>query len=179
MALSCFYPHYVVSSVVEITPERLATLGIQYLLLDVDCTLKRYSQQAPEPEIERWLDSLRAANVKMCLLSNGVGARIQSFARLVDLPYIAPACKPFTKGCRRAFNELGFVPTATAIIGDQIFADIMAARLSGVRAFLTTPLSPEEEHWFTRVKRPFEKIVMRSYFRRFPDGVWKDQSTRD
>ncbi len=165
------YPHFLIERVTDLTPERLRNLGIENLLLDVDCTLKRYSLQEPEPEVRAWLESLRADGFRMCLLSNGVGKRIGKFAELVNLPFIAKACKPFTSGCRRAFAEMNFLPEKTAIVGDQIFADIMAGRLSGIRTFLVTPLSPEEEHWFTRVKRPFERIVLRSFHRRFPDSA--------
>jgi HAD superfamily phosphatase (TIGR01668 family) len=168
-----FYPHFLIESVVELTPERLRTLGIEDLLLDVDCTLKRYSNQEPEPDVQAWLESLKAENFRLCLLSNGRGKRISQFAELVDIPFIAEACKPFQTGCRRAFTEYGFDPEKTALVGDQIFADVMAGRLAGIRTFRATPLSPEEERWFTRIKRPIEKIVLRSFRRKFPDGVWK------
>ena len=170
-----FYPHFLIGSVVEASPERLRTLGIENLLLDVDCTLKRYTLQEPEPNVLAWLNSLRDANFRICLLSNGVGKRIGQFADRVNLPYIAKACKPLPSGCRRALIEHGFDPLKTALIGDQIFADVMAGRLAGIRTFLVTPIGPEEEHWFTRVKRPFEKIVLRSFQLAYPDGIWKDR----
>ncbi len=169
------YPHFLVDSVVELSPERLRTLGIENLLLDVDCTLKRYALQEPEPEVMAWLNLLRGENFQLCLLSNGVGARIGQFASRVDLPYIAKACKPLPWGCRRAFLEFGFEPSKTAIVGDQIFADVMAGRFAGILTFLVTPIVPEEEHWFTRIKRPFEKIVLRSFRRAYPNGVWEER----
>ena len=66
----------------------------------------------------------------------------------------------------------------TVIVGDQIFADVMAGRFAGIRTFLTTAIFPEEEPWYTRMKRPFEKVVMRFYNRKFPDGVWVDPKSR-
>lgn len=168
------YPHLLVGNVVELTPERLKTLGVEYLLLDVDCTLKRYSLQEPEPDVSAWLESLKDSNFKLCLLSNGVEKRIERFAKLVDLPFVAKACKPLPCGCRRAITARGFDPAKTAIIGDQIFADVLAGRLAGLRAICVSPIAPEEEHWFTRIKRPFERLVLRSFRRKFPDGVWKE-----
>ena len=47
-----------------------------------------------------------------------------------------------------------------AIVGDQIFADVMAGRLSGIRAILVDPIHPEEEPWFTRLKRLPEHAVL-------------------
>lgn len=171
---SLFYPHFRVDSVIELTPERLRELGVDYILLDVDCTLKCYDNQEPRPEICDWLKRIVNAGFKVCLLSNGVGKRIGKFAELVNLPFIAKACKPLPSGCRRAFKEFGFEPSKTIIVGDQVFADIMAGRLAKIRTVLVVPISPEQEHWFTRIKRPFEKIVLRSFDRNFPDGVWRE-----
>ena len=170
------YPHFLIDRVVDVTPALLRSLDLNYLLLDVDCTLKRYSEETPQPDVLEWLDSMKRAGIGMCLLSNGVGERIGKFAERVALPYVAKACKPFPSGCRRACREHSFDPSRTAVIGDQIFADVMAGRLAGLRVFLTTPISPEEEHWFTRVKRPFERVVLRSFRKRFPDGKWISQS---
>ena len=38
------------------------------------------------------------------------------------------------------------------VVGDQIFADILAGNLAGVFTILVTPIKPEQEHWFTRIK---------------------------
>ena len=81
-------------------------------------------------------------------------------------------CPTLPRGCRRAMKEFNFKPEETALVGDQIFADVMAGRLCGLRTFKVAPISPEEEHWFTRIKRPFENVVLRSFKRRFPEGVW-------
>lgn len=167
-----FYPHFLINSVVEITPEQLGELGINNLLLDVDCTLKRYLEQEPTPEVWNWLRLMKSNGVNLCLLSNGVGSRIANFAQRVDLPFVAKACKPFPKGCKRALKVFNFKPEETALVGDQIFADVMAGRLCGLRTFRVAPISPEEEYWFTRIKRPFEKVVLRSFRKRFPTGIW-------
>ena len=162
---SIFRPHILVDSVVDLTPELLRRFGVENLLLDVDCTLKKYVNQEPEPDVCEWLEVIKNEGFRVCLLSNGVEKRIKTFATLVDLPYIAKACKPLTRGCRRAFVELKFVPAKTILVGDQIFADVMAGRLAGMRTVLVTPIAPEQEHWFTRIKRPFERLLLNSYKR--------------
>ena len=47
------------------------------------------------------------------------------------------------------------------MVGDQIFADVMAGRLAGIRSILVDPIHPEEEPWFTRLKRLPERFVLR------------------
>ena len=61
--------------------------------------------------------------------------------------------KPLPLGCRRAIREMGFEASRTAMVGDQLFADIVAGRLAGLTTILVDPIHPEEEPWFTRLKR--------------------------
>ena len=69
---------------------------------------------------------------------------------------------PFpTVGCRAAVRKMGFRPQRTAMVGDQLFADVMAGRLAGLRSILVRPIHPEEEPWFTRLKRRPERLLLR------------------
>ena len=154
-------PHLRVESVLELGVRRLRDLGLDALLLDVDCTLKSYCAEAVGAEVAAWLNQLRAAGVGLCLLSNGRAARIRRFALGLDLPFVAKACKPLPFGCRRAIRKMGFDPKRTALVGDQLFADVMAGRLAGLLSILVRPMRPQEEPWYTRMKRPLERLVLR------------------
>jgi len=163
----CIAPHLRVDSVCELTLQRLAQLGIDSLLLDVDCTLKRYRDEQVTAEVAGWLDSLRGGGVGLCLVSNGMGPRIERFAARLDLPFIASALKPLPRGCRWAVERMQFDPARTAMVGDQLFADIMAGRFARLTAIYVRPIHPEEEPWFTRLKRRPERWMLR----------WMEKST--
>ena len=164
--MAFLYPRYRADSVTDLTAERLARLGIRALLLDVDCTLKRYTRPLPEREVLDWLDSMRREGIFLCLPSNGKGPRIAETAKKLDLPYIALALKPLPRGCRRALAEHNLKSGQTAMVGDQLLADIVAGNLAGLTTVLVTPIHPEEEHLYTRIKRPFEKLFL--LFRKAP-----------
>jgi HAD superfamily phosphatase (TIGR01668 family) len=153
-------PHYRIASVIELTPERLAGMGLRSLLLDADGTLKRYSSDDCAPGVAEWLESLRQASFGLCLVSNGLGERIGRFAENVGLPFVPKAMKPLPRGCRLAMRKMSFDARTTAIVGDQLFADVMAGRLAGLTTFLVDPIHPEEEPWFTRLKRPAERWLL-------------------
>ena len=161
-------PHYRIASVLELTPDRLRGLGLKSLLLDADCTLKRYREEQCAPGVAEWLDTLRREGFGMCLLSNGLGKRIGRFAAAAGLPFVAKALKPLPTGCRRAMRQMAFQRESTAIVGDQIFADIMAGRLAGLLTILVDPIHPEEEPWFTRLKRRPERWVLGKCIRHTP-----------
>lgn len=156
-----FYPHLRVQAVAELTPERLVALGMDALLLDVDCTLKCYSERQCGPDVVTWIESVRDAGVGLCLVSNGGGRRIREVAEHLGLPYIAKALKPFPFRIRSLVRRMGFEPARTAMVGDQIFADVMAGRLAGLWTILVEPIHPEQEPWITRLKRRPEKILLR------------------
>ena len=82
-------------------------------------------------------------------------------AAKLGLPFVSQACKPLPFGCRRAMRLLGFRSRHTGVVGDQLFADVMAARMAGLASILVRPIHPEEEPWFTRMKRPLERVLLR------------------
>ena len=156
-----FRPSHCVETVTELTPERLRELNIGSLLLDVDCTLKRYRETHVSEQVGRWIGMLQHAGIELCLVSNGRGPRIERFAAGVGLPFVAKACKPFPRGLKRALREHGLQRNRTAMVGDQLLADIVAGNLAGLTTVFVRPIHPEEEQWFTRLKRPPERLLMR------------------
>ncbi|MHC4179459.1 MAG: YqeG family HAD IIIA-type phosphatase [Planctomycetota bacterium] len=159
--LRLFVPHLRVESVCQLSLKRLCDLGLDALLLDVDSTLKRYGDDRPTAEVAAWLDELRTGGIGLCLVSNGLGGRVRRFAENTELPFVSKALKPFPFRCRAAVRRMGFQPSRTAMVGDQVFADVMAARLAGLTSILVRPIHPEEEPWFTRLKRVPERCLLR------------------
>ena len=159
--LQLIAPHLRIDRVEQLTLDRLGELQLDALLLDVDCTLKPYHDEEVSPEVAVWLAELRRGGIGLCLVSNGRGARIRRFAERLELPFVATAMKPFPFGCRSAARKLGFPLPRTAMVGDQLFADVIAARLAGLISILVRPIRPEDEPWFTRSKRPLEGWLLR------------------
>jgi len=155
-----FHPDLRIDSVVELTHERLYKLGLRSLLLDVDCTLKHYSSRELPQDISQWLDRMKEAGIGLCLVSNGRGPRIRRFAESVQIPFVAPAMKPLPFALRKALRSMNFDKDSTAMVGDQVFSDLLAGKFAGLYTILVTPLSPEQEPWFARMKRPLEKLVL-------------------
>lgn len=158
--LSLVTPNLQLESVLELDCVLLRQLGLRSLLLDVDCTLKDHgATEFPEP-VRAWVKQLQADGIRMCLLSNGKPRRIGGLAQQLDLPFVAQAFKPLPRGCTRALRMLELTRQETAMVGDQLFADVMAGRLAGLFTILVRPTSPREP-WFTRLKRPVERRVLR------------------
>lgn len=156
---SCFQPNLSVDCVLDLTWECLQKYHLQSLLLDVDCTLKSYRSSDISPEILCWINTMQEHGVGLCLVSNGHRQRIRGIAERVRLPFVAPALKPLPFGCWEAIRTMNFDKKSTAMVGDQVFADLLAGKFAGLFTILVAPLRPEEEPWFARMKRPLERIV--------------------
>jgi len=154
-------PHYRVERVEQLTAERLGRFGLRALLVDVDCTLKRYRADEIPADVAEWVRGLVHRGIGFCLASNGRGRRIRRLAEKLGVPCLAKALKPLPFRLRRAVRRMGFPVEQTAMVGDQLFADVMAGRLAGLRTILVSPIHPEDEPWFTRLKRPAERLLLR------------------
>ena len=55
---------------------------------------------------------------------------------------------------------MGVPRSQTVLIGDQVFTDLMAARLAGIPSILVDPQSTKEL-WYTRIFRQMEKLALK------------------
>ncbi len=153
------HPDFIVDCVTEFDRPRLVSLGVRGLLLDVDGALKPHYGTEILPAVAAWIAELREAEFKLAFFSNGLATRIAPLAASVGVRVFAGACKPLPFLCRRAIKEMGLTPAQTLIVGDQLFTDVLCGRLVGTITAYVRPLSPEEP-FYTRFKRPLERLVL-------------------
>ena len=163
--MAFFKPHFIFDDVTKITPEFLADIGVGMLLLDVDNTLTMHGSQKIEPEIWLWLRIMKINKIRPVLFSNNSDKRIRPFAHSLGLEYIANAAKPLPVKLRRAMAKISADPRYTAIIGDQLFTDILCANLAHLRGILVMPIEPEVTVFF-KIKRFFERHILRYHEKR-------------
>ena len=134
-------PDRIYNSIYEITGEKLAAQGITLLLADLDNTLARYGQKDPEPAVLAWKRELEDAGVVLFLLSNSrKPVRVHHYAEVLEVPYLGHAGKPRIGGFQKAMEQMGVTREQTAMVGDQIFTDILGARRAGIKAFMVEPI---------------------------------------
>lgn len=160
--MSVFYPEFRFRRIYELTPEWLQQHHISVLLLDVDNTLTDHDNPDLSDEVRDWLKKTQDAGIKLLLLSNNKHERVQPFADKVGLGCIAHAAKPLTGGVKRAQQRLNATKDRIAIVGDQIFTDVLCANLAGVTSILVEPILPEK-FWFFKLKRKLEHLLLKRY----------------
>ena len=142
----------------QIKPEDIKNSGAKAVLIDADNTLAFHDSQQPYPGVTGWIKDIIAAGIPMIIISNNSAERVRPFADSLGLPFVEKSAKPLPKGFRRACARLGVSPRETAVIGDQIFTDVVGGNLIGAKVFLTEPLGPETDG-FIKFKRHLEKWV--------------------
>jgi len=148
-----------VASVHEVTPRWLAERGLDGLLVDLDDTLLPAAAERVDESVYAWFHGLREAGVRLAILSNGEAGRVRAVSEAAGVPALALAGKPFGRAFKRGLRLIDLPAHRTAMVGDQLFTDVLGAKRAGLSAVLVTPLSPGKlPH--TRLARRLERWVL-------------------
>ncbi|MDR0890191.1 MAG: YqeG family HAD IIIA-type phosphatase [Oscillospiraceae bacterium] len=129
-----FLPDFIFDAVTQISPSFLRARGVALLLLDFDNTLLPYTENAPSRALLAWIEELQSFGIKLCIVSNSHKERVPQFCRKYAIDCVTHAAKPGTKGVNKAISQFKVSKTQTALAGDQIYTDILAAKRAGITA---------------------------------------------
>ena len=156
-------PHYILNRITDITVDFLKENGITALLLDVDNTMSvAHGDKTLREGLPEWLSDMKENGISLMILSNAKKERAMRFADSVGLPVVGLAAKPLPFGYIKAAKLMNIKRKNVAMVGDQIFTDIMGGRLSGVKTILVTDITPEDKLNF-KVKRSLEKKLLKRW----------------
>ena len=144
--------------VIDITPSFLEKNNIKGLLLDLDNTLTTHDIPKPADGVLDWISKVKSKGIKMVIVSNNHPPRVKPFASLLGLDYICEGKKPLSGGFNRAQKLMNIPFAQLAVVGDQIFTDILGANLKRIRGIFVCPIEKEgKDKKFLRFKRIIEK----------------------
>lgn len=156
------YPKEFLNSVKDINIELLNKYNIKGLILDVDNTLISLDRKMPEG-VSEWAKQLKEQGIKICILSNSNKIdKVGAVAKILNVPYIFFGKKPLKTGFLRAKEILKLENENIAVVGDQIFTDIIGANRCNMFSILVKPIE-EQEYLITKIKRPIEKLIIKKY----------------
>ena len=161
--MGMFKPDFYYDTVHDIPYGKLWDDGIRGLVFDLDNTLAPYEDNHPPAKIVALIKRLKGMGFAVCLLSNNNNKRVEKFSEPLGVHGIANAVKPLGRGVRKAMKALGTASAQTAIIGDQLLADVWAGKNAKVVTILIKPLTTRD---FVGVKyrRMVEKWLLKRYY---------------
>ena len=156
----------------EITPDFLRSRGITLLLTDLDYTLAPKHVRRPDAALRQWIAALKAAGITVMIVSNNrSGTRVTEFCADLGIGYQGHAGKPSPWGLYAAMEQAGTEAPHTAMLGDKLLTDMLAARRAGVTALMVEPLGGPVGLWnrfLHLLQRPF-KAACPCKFQKNPD----------
>ena len=156
-------PDYYFDTFDKANAEFLSSIGVKGILLDVDNTLSvAHADKTLRQGVPEWLSLMKENGVPLMILSNAKTKRAKVFADSVGLDVIGLSAKPLPFGYVKAAKRLGVKRKHVAMVGDQIFTDVMGGRLAGVKTVWVTDITPEDKTFF-KIKRYFERIMLKRW----------------
>jgi len=153
------YPRLYVDSLLDIPLDELKKMGIRAFILDLDNTITEWNSNDLRLEVENWFKLIKQQGFKACILSNNAEQRIIQVADKLGIPFVHRARKPRRGSFYKAVNLMGVENQETAVIGDQIFTDILGGNRAELFTILVKPLA-KREFYGTKISRTMEFFVL-------------------
>ena len=133
-------PDLILPAATALTPEMLRARGVHFLMLDFDNTIVPYTTSVPTEEMTRWLRAMQASEIRLCVVSNSKRPRVVEFCKKYGLDCITHAKKPFSRGIRECLTRFSLDPAHCALVGDQIYTDVLGANCAGLTSILISAI---------------------------------------
>ena len=149
----------------EIAPAYLKAQGITLLLSDLDFTLAAKSTRRPDQALRDWIAELQQAGITLMIVSNNrSGKRVTEFCADLGVGYQGHARKPSPKGLCAAMERAGAKREETAMLGDKLLTDVLAAKRAGVLSLMVEPVGGPVTAWqkvLHALQAPFKAVCCR------------------
>jgi HAD superfamily phosphatase (TIGR01668 family) len=155
-----FRPTLQAPSLDLISVEQLVQNGIRGLIIDLDNTMTPWNDVEVGPKVAEWFIKVKDSGIRACVVSNNKKRqRVAVVAEGLGIPFVFRATKPRGRAFRAGMDRLGTGQKDTAVIGDQLFTDILGGNRLGLYTILVTPIN-DHEFIGTRVMRRIEKVLV-------------------
>lgn len=152
-------PRMHVNKVHGIDLDELREKGIKGIIVDLDNTLVPWNGNEVFPEVTEWMQGVKEKSFEVCIVSNNDFNRGDELAKYFDVPAIWKAVKPRRRAFRKALRIMDLKAAEVAVVGDQVFTDILGGNRLGLYTILVLPIN-KKEFIGTRFVRQIEKVIL-------------------
>lgn len=154
-------PDECVETIFDIDLEGLWEKGIRALIVDLDNTLVAWEKENIQSNVIQWIERAKEIGFNVCIASNGTNRRVMQAAEKLGVPAIPKAIKPRKKPFKRALELLGVSPVEAAVVGDQIFTDVLGGNRMDIYTILNNPVSKKELRTTKMVRKVERRVLSR------------------
>ena len=136
----CLVPDLIFPALTDVTAEALRSRGITFLMMDFDNTIVPYTTDVPTEKMRAWIEAMKASGIGLCVVSNSKKPRVATFFKMYGLDCVTHAKKPFQKGISECLARFRIRPETAALVGDQIYTDVLGANCAGLTSILVSAI---------------------------------------
>lgn len=155
-----FFPDEKARTVMDVDYEGLKDRGIKGVIFDLDNTIARWGDRSLEQEIIELFDRITSLGLQVAILTNSRREEIENFIKELPVPHLFNANKPRKRGFQSILRELEVSGTEAAMVGDQLFTDVLGANRVNMYTIHVEPIDPSREYHLTRINRLGEKVLL-------------------
>lgn len=156
------YPNTYLKKVEDINIEFLQKNKLKALILDLDNTLIDYNKNLSDSIIQ-WAKELKGQGVRLYILTNtNDKQKVENVSEKLGIPYEIFAKKPLKRGFLKVQKILNIKPENIAVVGEQIFTDIIGGNRCNMYTILVDPIC-NKDYWYTAWKRPIENKIKNKF----------------
>ncbi len=152
-------PQFLLPDVYGLTDEFLKEHEIRGIIFDIDNTLVGFRTPVPTAENLALFDRLREQGIKIAIASNNNRLRVGRFAEGLGVPFYHRSCKPLGFALAKIRRGFGLPKGQIALVGDQIYTDMLGGNCAGMITVLVEPIDHKETLFF-KLKRALERPVI-------------------
>ena len=161
-----FIPDMYQKSIYHIDYENLLDSGIKCLLFDLDNTCVPFKDREPNKRLIQLFEELEGLGFKIIIFSNASKRRIAPFKKVLNVDCLAHARKPRKRSFLKVLKLFNYKLSEVAIIGDQLYKDILGGNSVGITTILVNPMSKDDMFFTKLIFRRLEKIKYRKLARK-------------
>ncbi|WP_125769941.1 YqeG family HAD IIIA-type phosphatase [Companilactobacillus furfuricola] len=168
-----FKPTIMLNRITDIEPADLKALNITTIMTDLDNTILPWNSSEYTLSLRKWLNIMKMANIEVLVVSNNSYKRIEKAVADLEIGIVARAKKPLPFEIMKYLKDNNINKDEILFVGDQIFTDVLAGSLSGVKTVLVKPIVNTDAKK-TRVNRFFERPLLKYLQKKDKNLYWKD-----
>lgn len=147
-----FVPNYMAKSVMHIDFNKLAKSGITHVAFDADSTLVNYRGRILDKQSDAFLKENRKLFKGWCIASNRLDRSTFEIAAAMSAGIVRARIlsrKPNRHYYQRLIDHFGVEPSAIAMVGDKLIADVWGANRMGLKTVWVERLG--DDSWLDRM----------------------------
>ncbi len=152
--------------------------NIKGIIVDLDNTLVPWGKKYIDEKILSWVNIVKNSSIKICIVSNSGSEHIAEIGNRLKIPFYFSRYKPFKRPFIEAMKIMNTKNNETAVIGDQIFTDVLGGNRLNLFTILVSPIKKQDALGTRLIYRTFERMIMSSWLKsgkiKLIEGKWPE-----